>query len=241
MRETFSLAILLLIGVVIAPRFASATSEEINLSFTGVTDPVSSDYVALFSGTSSGVTFDGYASLADIPTGDSQQSVVFSPPTSSTVQDFGGVTPTFIGLAGVYTAGDNTGVAVGVNTTTAATLETETYSQDFAPLGEPEAELVDFLESPNLSLLPTSLADFVNGFSGQLTPAVISLDGTDGTLVDFSDGTANGSASAAISLISSPGGGGTSAVPLPAAALMALPLMAILAGAKVLRRKIAAN
>jgi len=62
------------------------------------------------------------------------------------------------------------------------------------------------------------------------------LDGSTGDLVNFSNGTLGGDVSAAIETVpTGPSGGGT-VVPVPAAVWMALPMLAILAGAKILRR-----
>jgi hypothetical protein len=247
-RRTLLGAALLACGVVGMPSFAHAASSEITLDFANVINPISSDYVALFSGTTSAVTFDGYATLQDIPAGGSDQNVIISPTGSSQTvpADLGGNTPLFYAIAGVYTAsssaGTTQGVSVGVNVATSATLEGETYDQAFPGSSlVPESDVIAFLQNPNLSLLPTSLQSYVNEFSGQVSPAVIALDGTPGELVDFSDGTAGGQVDASIQQISTgPGTGGgtgtTTAVPLPASVWAALPLLGILGAVKLIRR-----
>ncbi len=202
--------------------------------------------MALFSGNTTAVTFDGYATLQDIPAGASNQNVIISPAGSSQTvpADLGGSTPQFFAIAGVYSQssslGTTNGVAVGVNVSTSAMIEGESYDEAFPGSAlVPESEVIAFLEDPNLSLLPTSLQSYVNSFSDQVAPAVVPLDGSPGELVDFSDGTAGGQISASIVPVSPTTGGGTpGVVPLPAAAYMALPLLGLLAAAKTMKRSV---
>jgi hypothetical protein len=241
LRKTFLGAALLACGVASLSGEARAASSEITLNFDNVINPISSDYLALFSGTTTAVSFDGYATLQDIPAGASTQNVIISPAGSSQTvpADLGGNTPEFFAIAGVYSQtsqlGTTNGVAVGVNAATSATLEGETYAQAFpGSTLIPESQVIAFLQNPNLSLLPTSLQSYVNEFSNQVSPAVVSLDSSPGELVDFSDGTAGGQISASIVPVSpGNGGGGPAAVPLPAAVWSALPILGILGAMKI--------
>jgi len=215
------------------PRFAAAAGDSIFLTFTDVVTPISPAYIALFNGTEgTTVSFDAYATLAAIPAGDSTQSVVISPVGSSQTvpADLGGNTPTSYAIAGVY-SNDPDGLSVVTNTTEAAAVEGQPFASVF-PAELPENEVVSFLQAPNLSLLPTSLQSFVNGFQGEVSPAVVNLDGSTGDIVNFSNGTAGGTVTASIG----PTAGTTSPVPLPPAATAGAVLLLALAAIQHVRR-----
>jgi hypothetical protein len=242
--KTFLGAALAIVGLIAVPQWAHATTEEeVQLTFANVINPISDAYIALFSGTSSAVTFDGYAALQNINAGSSQQDIIFSPAGSSqTTPASLPNTPDFYALAGVYSQssslGTTTGLSVGVNVATSADIEGKSYADVFPdPTIVTESDVVAFLQDPNPDLLSTSLQSYTNEFTDEVSPAVIPITGTPGELVDFSNGTAGGQVDASVATVgSAPTGPVTTAIPLPAAVWSALPLMGILVGAKVLRK-----
>lgn len=228
-----------LVGFVALPRWASAqtTEDVVNLTFDSVPFTISSAYVVLYSINGTTPTFDGYAALSDIPVGHSTQQVVYSPSADSQTvpADLGGNSPGFFGIAGVYTNGATQGLTVGIDTTEAAAVSGESFATAFGTI-IPESTIVGFLQNPPApTLLNAALQQYVNGFSGQIGPDLISTDNGTGDLVNFSNATVSGTANATIGNVII-GGPGPSTVPLPSAAWSGLMMLAGLAGISALRR-----
>jgi hypothetical protein len=228
---------------VMSPRHAAAASESLDLSFSGITSGISSDYALLFSSEPGTETFEGYAPLASIPTGSSTQSVTLTPESSS------GTVPTSIEtntpidgivLVGVYDATEVPGVTVGVSTTFAASIEGESFSTVTAPISSlipSESIVVGALESPSSTDLSAVLGYIGTPIASDSAVAIIPIGGS-GDLVDFSDGTLNGTLSDSLSTTGTTPPPPPPGVPLPAAADSALAMLGVLAGASLLRRKI---
>jgi hypothetical protein len=226
-------------------RATEVTEQVIDLSFNNVPDPISSAYVALFSINGDLANFNDYAPLQNIPAGNSKQQIIYAPASlSQTVPADSGISPGLFGIAGVYTTttdgGTTQGLTVGIDSSEANGLEGDTYAEAFPADAPPESSVIAFLQSPNLSLLPESLQAYVNGFSDEITPALISTDDGTGALLNFSDATISGTATATIGniLVNIPPTT-TSGVPLPSAVWSGLSLLAVLAGIAGIRRWLA--
>lgn len=227
---------------VMAPRHASAASESLNLSFSDISSGIVSDYALLFSSEPGTETFEGYAPLASIPTGDSTQSVTLTPESSAGTNPTSIETDTPIDglvLVGVYGPIESQGVTVGVSPTFATSIEGESFSTVTAPISSlipSESIVVGALESPSPTDLGAVLGYIGTPIATNAAVAIIPIGGS-GDLVDFSNGTLNGSMSDTLTTTGNtppppPG------VPLPAAADSALAMMGVLAGASLLRRKL---
>jgi hypothetical protein len=228
-RHWLAIGCAVLAGSFSLTRFAAATQtteDVIDLSFSNVTAPISSAYVALFSINGDLADFDGYAPLQNIPAGAGpfKQQIVYAPASVSQTVPTDVPSPGLFGIAGVYTSGtgDATvqGLTVGIDSDEATGLEGESYTEAFPSDAPPESEVVAFLQNPNLSILPESLQAYVDGFAGQIEPALISTDDGTGDLLNFSDASISGTVTGTIGNIiisTPPTGGGTSGVPLPRA------------------------
>jgi hypothetical protein len=235
-------------AAIFAARPVHAADTAITLDFVNILNPISSDYAALVSGTGTNQTFQGYVALQDIPAGGSDQQFIVSPSADSQTTPAGinDSTPiTGLVLLGVYTSPQNVaGISVGANATAAAVLESEDYATLTAPAGAlapPESTLVsDFKNPPGgavdevLSLIGTSI--------GGYGPDTIAVNGGDGVLVDFSNGTFDGDAflsEGPVTKGTTGGGTGSSTVPLPSAASSALAMLVALGGVGAVRKQIA--
>lgn len=240
-RPSLFTAMLVAVTGVFAPGLARGAETSLSLQFADITTSIVDPFVLLYSSAPGTETFEGFGELQTIPTGASTQSLVLLPSTSSQTNPAGiqGSTPIdgFV-IVGVYPPTGTQGVAVGVSPTFAGAIEGETYTQLTAPLSPlipSEADTVAALENPTPTVISAVLAEVGAPIAANAAVALIAPNDGSGDLVDFSDGTLNGSFSSTLVTAVTP------AVPLPSAAWMALMTLCALAAISSLRKKIRAN
>jgi hypothetical protein len=237
-RSSIFAAMLFAVAFVFAPGLARGATQSLDLQFTGVTDSIVDPYVVLFSSTPGVETFEGYGLLQTIPTGSSSQALILSPAASSQTTPATIQTNTPIDgfvLIGVYPPTGTQGISLGVSPTGAAAIEGESYTELTAPLSPTfpsEATVVASLESPSPAVITGVLGAFGTPIAAMDAIALINPNDGSGDLVDFSDGTLNGSVSSTLATTGSP------AVPLPSAAWMALIMVGALATVSMFRAKL---
>jgi len=240
-RQSTLAGLIFAAAALLAPGLARGAGQSLDLEFTGITNSIIDPYVVLFSSTPGVETFEGYGLLQTIPTGSSTQALILSPSASSQTTPPTLQTNTPINgfvLLGVYPPTGTQGISIGVSLDAAGAIEGETYAELTAPLSgtiPSEATVVASLESPSPTVITAVLGAFGTPIAATDSVALISPNDGTGDLVEFSDGTLNGSVSSTLVTI------GTPAVPLPSAARMALIMLGILATISVLRSKLGAT
>ena len=225
-------------AALLAPGLARGAGQSLDLQFTGVGDSIIDPYVVLFSSTPGVETFEGFGLLQTDSDWFIDAALILSPTGSSQTTPAALQTNTPINgfvIVGVHPATGTQGITLGVSPAVAAVIEGESYAELTAPLSTSfpsEATVVASLQSPSPTVITAVLGAFGTPIAATDATALINPNDGSGDLVDFSNGTLNGSVSSTLVTIGTPG------VPLPSAAWMALIMLGLLATISVLRAKL---
>jgi PEP-CTERM motif len=173
------------------PQVSDATPISLVFSFNNIVDPISADYVGLYSRDTitSDLNVVGVAALAPIPVGDSTQSIVISPAAlSQTVPPNANDTAAIAGIAfiGVYNPTSTPGLTIGIDSSVVGNYLGKTYAEAFPLSTITESAAVTGILGATIDTLGT-------------VPVIPSSEeigfpiGDIGEFVNFSTGTVNGS------------------------------------------------
>jgi hypothetical protein len=185
----YIVSVLALSAFLILPQVASAasiTTSTVVIDFNNVVDPISSDYVAFYTGCTGGTggcAFETADILGSVPVGDSSQSItiptIFGEPTNG------------IAFLGVYSSGE--GLTIGVDSSVVSNYLGKTYSLAFPLSTLTESAAVTCVEALTPTTLTTGVCPVIP--SGEEIGFTI---GDTGEFVNFSTGAVNGTFTASV-------------------------------------------